>query len=301
MKKQLLRVAAFLFFCMLIILPCREACAAKAKIKSVDPIYQTSTRVTGKATANCVLKLRLDGVTYRAKSTKKGTFTFKNVQKADVGQKAVLIIYQKGKAAGKKTLQVKGSYAFKVTGYDTLNRTVTGYGTAGKKVRLTIGKKTYTTKVKNDGTWTKKISALKKNTKIRASQQKSGKTYSKAKTTTLKVTAFDVSLLKKGKSFRQYCSENYGKGTGSWVSFAPTAIIGNKMYFEYTVCLMENGTGTPKTMTGTGKVTGKNTMYFEYSKGLSGTFTWEDAKTLRVNAVDAVFGYGERTEMLTAQ
>ena len=78
-------------------------------------------------------------------------------------------------------------------------------------------------------------------------------------------------------------------------------MIGKKIYFNYTVCEVKDGKASAQTLPGVGYVTGKNTMYYRYGKGLAGTFTWVNSKTLKVKAVDNIFTNSVRTEILTAK
>jgi hypothetical protein len=302
MEKKKKYLAVLLWFCCLLLLPGGAAKAAAVKVRSIGTIYQNSRKVTGKATPGHTVKLRIFGSTYKAQTAEDGSYTFRMKETAPIGTRATVTIYDGKKAVHKKTVSVKGKLAFRVTGYDAMSHTVRGQGTAGKKVRIKLNGKTYTTRVKSDGTWKRTISSLKKNTKVKVSQQTTGTSYSKAKTATLKKPVFDMSLLKKGsRAYTYYTSGYQTEPKKTWVSFRAREVIGNKMYFEYEVCEIKDGKGTPVKVKGVGNVTGKNKMKFNYMPGISAKFTWKDAKTLVVEASAPEFGVDYRREVLTAK
>lgn len=299
MKKKNHYLAALLFLCLLFLMPTGKSLAAvKPKIASVSTIYQTTTKITVKATAGYTVKLTLAGKTYKARSTKNGVSSFV-VKKAAIGQKAVIRLYNsKNKAVARKTVTVKGKYAFKVTKYDSLAGTINGTGTAGKKVKVVVGGKTYRTTVAANGTWKIKVT-LKTSKTAKISQQTAGSSYTLPKSTTLTKTKFNTGLIKKGKT---YYSEGYYKKNGTWASLRVNEIIGNKMYFSYAICQRKaDGTfGEPKTGSGVGVIKGTNTMTFTYMTGkIYGTFTWKNSSTIKVVGVDKVFTKSTRTEVLT--
>ena len=300
-KRGLLWVLLILVF--LILVPQGRVSAASERIKSMQTIYQTTTVVKGKATPRRKVRLVLDGRKYWSKTKADGTYSFQ-VSRASIGSKAKVTVYStKGKAVHSKTTTVKGNFAFQVLGYDKLNRAVTGKGMAGRKVKITIGSKTYTTTVKNDGTWSKTIPTIKTSKKVKVSQQVSGKTYSTPKTTTLKASSFDTTLLKKGSRYYHYYSSGYSSSPQhSWVGFQAKSVIGKKIYFQYTICQIKDGKGTPQTIEAVGTVMAKNKMKFE-TMGITAVFTWENAKTLTVTADATGFdpSMGIRTEILTAK
>lgn len=300
MKNKKNFLAAILFLCAILLLPTGKAAAATPKISSVSAIYQTTTKVTVKATAGYKLRLKLNGRTYSPKSQKNGTYTF-IIKKTSIGKKAVVTMYNKktNKKVASKTVTVKGSLTFKVTGYDTMNHIVKGNGTAGRRVRVRIGSKTYTTVVSSDGTWKKTIPSFTTSKKtVKVSQQNASKVYSTEKSVTINKSTFNTAYLKKG---RKYYTKGYSSNPKTtWVGFEVKEVIGNKMYFNYTVCEIKNGKGTPKTYSAIGTITGKNKMVYGI-QGVSGTFTWSNSKKVTVKAVDTVFGYGTRTEVLTAK
>lgn len=295
MKKKKIYFAALLFLCLLFVMPAGKSLAAKPKITSVTPIYQTSTKVTVKATAGYTMKLSLAGKTYKARTTKKGVYTF-TIKKAAIGKSAVFRLYNsKNQAVARKTVAVKGKYAFRVTKYDSLSGIINGVGTAGKKVKLTVSGKTYTTTVAANGTWKIKA-ALKSSKTAKISQQISGTSYTLPKNTTLTKSKFNTALIKKGAT---YYSQGYYEKKATWVSFKVNEIIGNKMYFSYTIC--QNG-NVQSGKTGVGVIKGSNTMTFTYMTGkIYGTFTWKNSKTIQVFGTDKVFTNSTRTEILTTK
>ena len=296
MKKKKMYLAALLFLCLLFVMPAGKSMAAKPKISSVTPIYQTTTKVTVKATAGYTMKLSLAGKNYKAKSAKKGVYTF-TIKKAAIGKRAIFRLYNsKNQAVARKTIAVKGKYAFKVDKYDSLSGIVSGKGTAGKRVKITVGGKTYTTTVAANGTWKKVIPALKTSRTAKVSQQISGTSYTLPKNTTLTKSRFNTALIKKGKT---YYSQGYSDKKTTWVSFKVDEIIGNKMYFSYAIC--QNGK-LQSEKTGIGVIKGSNTMTFTYMTGkIYGTFTWKNSRTIQVFGTDKVFTNSTRTEILTTK
>lgn len=288
MKKKKIYFAALLFLCLLFVMPAGKSLAAKPKIISVTPIYQTTRKVTVKATAGYTMKLSLAGKTYKAKTTKKGVYTF-TIKKTAIGRKAVFRLYnKKNKPVARKTVTVKGKYAFRVKKYDSLSGAINGVGTAGKKVRLTVAGWTYRTTVAANGTW--KIRAVLKSSRTaKISQQISGTSYTRPKKTTLTRSRFNTALIKKGATYYSEIPLNQKKYL---VSFKVDEIIGNKMHFSYTVT-RKNADGTfgeTKAGANIGDITGTNTMTFTYQTGkIYGTFTWKNSKTVQVVGTDQVF------------
>lgn len=292
MKKKKIYFTALLFLCLLFVMPAGKSLAAKPKIISVTPIYQTTTKVTVKATAGYTMKLSLAGKNYKARTAKKGVYTF-TIKKAAIGKSAVFRLYNsKNQAVARKTVAVKGKYAFRVTKYDSLSGTINGVGTAGKKVRLTVGVKTYRTTVAANGTWKIKVT-LKASRTAKISQQISGTSYTLPKSTTLTKSKFNTALIQKGKT---YYSQGYYDKKATWVSFKVNEIIGSKMYFSYTIC--QNG--KEQSGTGIGVIKGTNKMTFTYMTGkVYGTFTWKNSKTVQVVGTDKLMTNTTRTEILT--
>ena len=294
MKKKKTCLAALLFLCLLFVMPGGKALAAKPKITAVSPIYQTSTKVTVKATAGYTMKVSLAGKTYKARTAKNGVYTFK-IKKAAVGKTAVFRLYNsKNRAVARKTVVVKGKYAFKVTKYDSLSGIISGTGTAGKKVKVTIGGRNYTTKVTARGTWKLKV-ALKSSKTAKISQQISGTSYTWPKNATLTRSKFNSALIKKGKT---YYYEGYYDKKASWAGFKVNEILGNKMYFSYTISY----NGQVKSGTGIGVIKGSNKMVFTYMTGqVYGTFTWKNSGTIQVVGTDKLITHSTRNEILTVR
>lgn len=298
MKKEKILAALVVLIACLLVLPVQKNEAAAYKIRSVDEVYQNSKYVTGKATPNTRIKVKVNGKTKSGKVNKNGKFKIR-IASPKAGSRVTVTLYKGSRAKAKKTVAVKTKKSFGITRFDNITNTLQGTGTQGKKVRVVIGKKKYYVRVGKDGSWSKKISKVKNGTKVKAAQNISGKRYGANKSYTVKTTVFDTSLVYQKGQYRSYYSEQkYKKGDNrDWVELTINSISGNKA--EITVGLMRvsDGEYLPIQEKGTAIIIGKNRMKYNYMDMAAFTFTWKDAHVIEAKGSAEGF-FENHTEIL---
>ena len=285
MKKRTVFAAVLLILAVFLILPAQEnEAAVNYRIRSVDAVYQTSKYITGKATPNTTVKVKVNGKTKSAKVNKKGTFKIR-IAKPKAGSKVTVTLYKGKKAKVKKVISVKTKRSFAITKFDNITNTLQGTGTQGKKIRITIGKKKYYVRL-----------SPKNGTKVKAAQNLSGKKYSANKSYTIRTTAFDTSLIYQNGKYRSYYSDQkYQSGDNrDWVELTIDSISGNQA--EITVGMMRVSDGQEK---GIATIIGENRMRFVYDGLVEAefTFTWKSPQIIEANGSAEGF-FENHTEIL---
>ena len=301
MKKRTVFAAVLLLLAVFLILPAQEnEAAVNYRIRSVDAVYQTSKYITGKATPNTTVKVKVNGKTKSAKVNKKGTFKIR-IAKPKAGSKVTVTLYKGKKAKVKKVISVKTKRSFAITKFDNITNTLQGTGTQGKKIRITIGKKKYYVRVGSDGTWKKKISNPKNGTKVKAAQNLSGKKYSANKSYTIRTTAFDTSLIYQNGKYRSYYSDQkYQSGDNrDWVELAIDSISGNQAEITVGMMRVSDGDYLPLQEKGIATIIGENRMRFVYDGLVEAefTFTWKSPQIIEANGSAEGF-FENHTEIL---